>query len=707
MWWQKAGVIGVVFSVVLVPQGAFAHATPTTYTPAAGATELTVPETVTIHFSERIEEAASSIRVFAPDGAEAHTAEAAPADDPRVFIVPIEGDAEGVYTVSWQVVSVDDGHFTKGSYSFLVDATGKAFEGSAESVQVAYVTSLREALIGFVSLLGESVLVGALMVYYTVVRPLARRGSLPTALASRVELFVSRSVILGALLVAMGTISTILLKAQDLGGLRDEGLLEAIMTYLQSSVGTAAGIKVIASALIIVAFLIGRKYFFAKRWSVVAVVVAALLLLILYLQSKVSHATASFFYPNVSVLLTGVHLFFKEILVGGVLMVTGLYVLAARTGDRQVGERAHALYNRLAVVAIVGAGTSGAYISWLHLKRLENLFLTEWGERFFLLLILGVTVGALRFLNQFVVPLPPRARIRYVMLRIFTLALEALVALVMLFYSGYIAITTPPFAVEQYAYEVSAVDDDIRLTLGTHPYEEGMLRIEAVDERSGEPVALKNVVVTSENSARGITTNVIEPLRRSENSFVIDETRLSPPGEWELAITAERDGAYNANAAFTLNYPDDIAATRYSDDVRVFDDFVKTMLGIAGAVLVLGVVFLGHAVWQVRREFARQKEEDEGEPLVRPRHTVLIGLMATIVAACLTLLILWAHTAYLRNDLYARCVADGHRWQQASPARQFEVLSPNSYVGCFIHDGHYHIIEVDEYEEALKDFAEY
>ena len=59
--------------------------------------------------------------MLGPDGSRVDLANSGtdPAD-PRVFQVGVKDAGKGTYTVSWQVISSDDGHFSKGAYVFSV-----------------------------------------------------------------------------------------------------------------------------------------------------------------------------------------------------------------------------------------------------------------------------------------------------------------------------------------------------------------------------------------------------------------------------------------------------------------------------------------------------------------------------------------------------------------------------------------------------------
>src|ERR1700683_3005703 len=103
--------------VTAAPDRALAHATPILYDPAASSVLAKTPAGIQIHFSERLEPRVSGITVIGPDGSRADLGNSAPdAKDPRIYRVGLRDAGPGTYTVSWEVISSDDGHFTKGAY---------------------------------------------------------------------------------------------------------------------------------------------------------------------------------------------------------------------------------------------------------------------------------------------------------------------------------------------------------------------------------------------------------------------------------------------------------------------------------------------------------------------------------------------------------------------------------------------------------------
>ena len=127
----------IVFFCLFGAQQASAHATPISYEPEASSLLEKMPQQVRIYFSERIEQGASGIIVYGPDGSRVDNDDAViDSRNARFYGLHMRDGGQGTYTVSWQVVSSDDGHFTKGAFSFSVGKeTKKAFRSSLLNVR--------------------------------------------------------------------------------------------------------------------------------------------------------------------------------------------------------------------------------------------------------------------------------------------------------------------------------------------------------------------------------------------------------------------------------------------------------------------------------------------------------------------------------------------------------------------------------------------
>lgn len=120
-------VVGIGLSVFPV----YGHASPVIYYPAPNTvldSGETLPDKVTITFTERPELRASSIKVLNSNNERIDSNDLKTTDSDKTLSVSIDKSRiiPGIYTVDWAVLSKDDGHITKGSYVFTVDNKGIA-----------------------------------------------------------------------------------------------------------------------------------------------------------------------------------------------------------------------------------------------------------------------------------------------------------------------------------------------------------------------------------------------------------------------------------------------------------------------------------------------------------------------------------------------------------------------------------------------------
>jgi methionine-rich copper-binding protein CopC len=104
----------------------YGHANPVTYDPSPNKvfdSSQSLPDKVTITFSEKPEVKASSIKVLNSNNERIDNNDLKITDPDRALSVSIDKSkiTPGIYTVNWAALSKDDGHITKGSYVFSFD----------------------------------------------------------------------------------------------------------------------------------------------------------------------------------------------------------------------------------------------------------------------------------------------------------------------------------------------------------------------------------------------------------------------------------------------------------------------------------------------------------------------------------------------------------------------------------------------------------
>jgi putative copper export protein/methionine-rich copper-binding protein CopC len=217
-WTGRVGLATVLVGLWLVAAGppAGAHALLRESDPAAGSSLDRAPRRVVLTFTERPERGLSSISVLDTGGQRVERGESAPVEGAPLQLAVGLGDlADGTYTVSWRVVSMDDGHVTAGSFAFGIGvpapgATPQARaapQGAAPSPS-APATVARLALYAGLTLLVGAAVTG-LAVFDRVLppgaRPLVAAAAALTVLGGTVRLLAEQARIdapLGTLLAS-------------------------------------------------------------------------------------------------------------------------------------------------------------------------------------------------------------------------------------------------------------------------------------------------------------------------------------------------------------------------------------------------------------------------------------------------------------------------------------------------------------------------
>lgn len=110
----------VMAAAMLATPCASAHANLKSASPEAGAILAAAPRQITLAFSEKVEEAFSSVSVADAQGRKVSTAKArVDAANPSVVNLDLPALAAGAYTVKWAVAG-HDGHRRMGEFQFTV-----------------------------------------------------------------------------------------------------------------------------------------------------------------------------------------------------------------------------------------------------------------------------------------------------------------------------------------------------------------------------------------------------------------------------------------------------------------------------------------------------------------------------------------------------------------------------------------------------------
>ncbi|HEX6263575.1 MAG TPA: copper resistance protein CopC [Actinomycetota bacterium] len=132
-----AGMIAL--GIVLTAPGASGHALLESSSPGDGELLGTAPEEILLSFSEPLDLGLSSVSVVDSQGAEVDAGELERLGTEREVRLALPQDlSDGVYSVSWRVLSRVDGHTTAGAFTFGVGVAASEVTPSGDSTQVEY-----------------------------------------------------------------------------------------------------------------------------------------------------------------------------------------------------------------------------------------------------------------------------------------------------------------------------------------------------------------------------------------------------------------------------------------------------------------------------------------------------------------------------------------------------------------------------------------
>lgn len=537
--------------VVLSPGLARAHAVPVAMDPAPNARLAEPPQEVVIRFSERVEARASTLEVLDARGQRVDQGEAAvDAADPWRYHVAVPALSSGAYTVSWRVLSADDGHVTHGAHVFTI---GGAEAATAEAGPTVRSDAGWRPLARWMVALGGALLLGAIVASPLLGREPARRWR--------------DMEILGGAIVAAGGTLDLVLQARELAGPRPlAGMLATLLAAPPGHVWLSrAGILVALAG--VWARGVPEEGGRAGRWWLrlglaVAVVMSG---------GLVSHVAAA---AEGRWLLLGVqaaHLLAMASWVGGLL---GFATIFWRAGAGSVAAReavhlASALpaFSGLAVLAVGTLALSGLVLARLHLVAWDGLLGTTYGRWLAAKLVVFLVMLGLGGWHQARVEpslrraiergeAAPGAVSRFRR----SIRVEAALGVGALALAGVLSVTAPPTSSTSVdrpppaAFRHERALDEARVRLEISPLRPGpnTIRLTVTDPAGralGDATAAM-VQVTPVDARVGAVTFQLD--RAAPGEFIAPAAVLGIVGRWNGRLVVQRSGAYDVNDRFDL-----------------------------------------------------------------------------------------------------------------------------------------------------------
>jgi copper transport protein len=289
-------IILITFASYCIPQS-FAHPVYVDSSPKAFQSMPSSPTEVNVFFSEPIELAYSTIKVFGPDGnrVDLNDPHNVNGDTASIGVSLQPNLPEGEYTVTTNVLSAVDGHvvgetFTYGVGTNVQQQTGVGGQQQQQQ-QKKDILSPEESISRFPGMVGQVIVVGAAFATLWLWKPLAKVPWLSSAISKTrvsIDRNMMRLIIIGTGLVLASGVAMIVVQAISINA----GIPEAIATkfgnvwltrMLQSSILMGISVAVYRK--------IAKNKAIASRGEIYAILILGLAVLVT--SSLIAHAAAT------------------------------------------------------------------------------------------------------------------------------------------------------------------------------------------------------------------------------------------------------------------------------------------------------------------------------------------------------------------------------------------------------------------------------
>ena len=696
----------IFIGIFLHAESSFAHAAPVAYEPTASSIVSVAPNKVTIHFSERIDPNASSITVYAPNGSTADNGKSiVDANDAHVFSTAMHASGTGTYTVSWQVVSADDGHFTKGGFIFSVGTKSASSSISQGTFQVQHRSDWPEAITISVELLGEAILLGCLALISALWRVM-KKNNVSAHAASQLARKIMILIGAAGLCLLAGGIFYLLLEATNLAIDQSSTFTASFHSFLTTVAGRFTLYRLAMGVIVTTIFAWNvRSILKADRLTKKEIALFILIAIIALMRARVSHAAASDFHPIFSILRNAIHLLAKDVWIGGlVVLVLGFLPILNAEKNLRLTTLSLLAFSNLLMGALVVGGTTGVYIIWLHLKSLSNLFATHWGGYFIALSAYAIALLLLRIYSQRVIQrdLVSACTSKETEMDFVEgsnmLLMEMFIGLAVLLFSSMLIITTPPLLTPHF-YEQRVQTNTATITFGEHHFENDkfLVTVDRTNQPSTDSGAAMTVTLT--NAEKGIGPLVANMEERFPGGYVFPKTMFSTPGMWTVKVTEQEPHVFDAVGSFTLQYPTDLAFAHRDDNKRTFGLFELLMI-----VIAIGVVILAYVLYQENKHLQRRCGMTKTVKKIEcPAKNLWLAIPVDLAFVIFIGLLLGGHN-HGSGGFLRECATFNGVWHENVPMREGQATSDIAALGCMIGAGQgtYHFVDQREFEFFTK-----
>lgn len=533
------GVVAITAIVMPVDQ-IRAHAQLDRTSPVASSVVPNSPSEILLDFSEPVDIALGSIRLFDRSNQEIPLGDLRhQVGDKSIIVADVPQLASGPYAVVWKATSTD-GHVLNGAFSFEV---GNQSSGEAAQLLEAVITTIDTSsplepwinVLRYLSFLSIVVLIGVVVL------------TAASELLNEQRLMALLSISLATLFVS--TIGHFLLHGPYLvgGSWSDIGDLDVLAKVIDTRVGLALLLRIALLVLATVLALgIPRRWNESPLWTNTAMLISIGLVLSFGLAGHPSTASPA----ALAVVVDGLHLWSLSVWIGGIITLALAWKVLVRV-DAQVHD-IHVVnrFSRLATVAMPATAISGFVSAVIITGGITSMFENRYGRILLLKIAVVAVIVVIGALARRVLIKTGAFAIRRAIL------LEAVLALAVFALSVGLVVT-PPDGIDTSATSVHSatlVQDDVVVDMTISPTRVGPAEVHVIlSPPQGSLDPMQNVALS------------LTSMSDSDNVVIVDMIEVGP-NHWSGFVEIPSGGQWQATADVTRN---DGTMLRYQTEVKV------------------------------------------------------------------------------------------------------------------------------------------
>jgi len=596
------------------------------------------PSSISILFSERPEPKISHIHVTNSEGERMDNNDfKITGENDRRGTVTVDKNRirDGIYSISWSTLSLDDGHVAKGTYVVGVGVGSSLPAGTVPKTvtdnNIVYSPAM--AIVKIPIVVGEVYVLGFVFSQLFIWKDIPKQ-ELRNIIHSLLRRRFTNSIIVISIVMAIAATLIPVFQSTTISETQSDYFKNLVLLYFETTNGIAWLIRIISCFIIaFAAYYYGRAvtnesngFIYARSRNKGTILLFILLTgasIFIGTNSFTSHSSSIASWSQLGNIADFAHSIVVSIWIGGLMYI--LYVLLPNviTISNNISGKMQQIIaqpksilililSRFSVVSTICVGVvgiTGLFLAWLHIQNMDELLLSDYGRTLIVKLSLILPVVILGGYHQFWISRKLKVldfeRVnnvndssntnsiqRFSSLKT-SLKIECILALGVLCVASFLTVTNPPTASQNNEIVQlnpnddmsSAVQDELVRTLETQgihislvisPFVTGFnnftVNILGNTESIGQ---FSNSSIEFRKSDLSLGPIFANLAKNNETSYSVNGGYLSQPGVWDIKVTVKRPNSYDLNyrTSFTVNKSgESMHDQHHVDSPEVVDD---------------------------------------------------------------------------------------------------------------------------------------